>query len=279
MGLYFGNNRPSKIFAGINNVTKVFWGNVQVWASVLYSWLKYGCTFVWKKYNAILRNVYDYDVYDAYSTATTTSAYDTISHTGLGPNIYYSSSIVWEENGKPCINLMTHETESFYVGDSKSYNGLYVYFPTFVWETALEETIWYSPTLSVSGNTFPLVYTMTGTRINCQAVNVTVGEFRERLIGTMFDYGTNSFRAETSSYYVKTDSRQEYRCDYLNYIGEVTSTQRNAYPDNGTPDNTYWYLYSNYTRDENPIGIAQSRNPSAYPDDGLQGDFYYIKQV
>lgn len=61
------------------------------------------------------------------------------------------------------------------------------------------------------------------------------------------------------------------------YIGQVSSTNRSAYPDNSY-SGSYWYVYSRSTQScGSYIGEVSSDNETAYPANGAQSGYWYIK--
>ena len=61
--------------------------------------------------------------------------------------------------------------------------------------------------------------------------------------------------------------------------GEVSSTNRSAYPDNNY-SGSYWYVYSTsgtIPEKSNLIDTITSEDPTSYPDNGILGSYWYVK--
>lgn len=91
------------------------------------------------------------------------------------------------------------------------------------------------------------------------------------IYGITGDYQGSSISYKTCSYTVETSYSQG------SANGEVTSTNRSAYPNNGRSGN-YWYVYDSssvsYSKGS-AAGTATSTNQSAYPSNGRHSDGYW----
>lgn len=82
-----------------------------------------------------------------------------------------------------------------------------------------------------------------------------------------------------SQYWTIEQEFDRYVYSQGSYIGQVTSSDSSAYPNDDYKGN-YWYVSNGTTQEKSQgsfIYTVESDNPTAYPDNGISGNYWYVK--
>lgn len=82
-----------------------------------------------------------------------------------------------------------------------------------------------------------------------------------------------------SQYWTIEQEFDRYVYSQGSYIGQVTSSDSSAYPNDDYKGN-YWYVSNGTTQEKSQgsfIDTVESDNPTAYPDNDISGNYWYVK--
>ena len=265
----------SKVYVGVDGVAKQAYPE-----TVTHKWNRYNVntTYYWDEYECIFTYVWNVYEFTATLFSSFSESYMKYSCSGEVATDYHIAAGASYGGSDREVKIAFDSSEI--IPFSSSLSGTYYASGNSMYGNFTCSTGGSLATLSISGNRVSVQYSLPERDSSSSSYGVRRGSLIKQVSSSnIYAYPNYNSMDDVENgamyYYERTNNTI---VDRGSYSGSVSSSNRNAYPDNGRHNNgSYWYIYRRSSQSRGSAnGSVTSTNRSQYPDNGVSGSYWYV---